>query len=164
VTSRSKWTLATTIAGGALTLIGLGGLPDDLRGWGYVASTLNSAVDHNTARWIFCIVGIGLIAAARATPLIRRSPANYAGQERLALAKDYMRRHLENPPKRGRLCTDTVKDWQDEALRLLDEFVTDDVKAQYVVCKVTCVQEDFDNSVASFRKIASRLTVADLRA
>lgn len=52
--------------GVVLTIIGLGGLPDDLRGW---ASFLN-ALGHEGSRWFVFLLGLGLIAVA-AIPRLR---------------------------------------------------------------------------------------------
>jgi hypothetical protein len=59
------------IAGAIIALIGLGGIPDDLQNWGRALGAIARMLDHDIARWLFCITGIGLFVAASRLPHFR---------------------------------------------------------------------------------------------
>jgi hypothetical protein len=64
-----KWWRDPYRAGGAiLTVIGLAGIPDDLKKWGSVVSAIAKMLDHELARWVFVIGGLGLFFAAQRLP------------------------------------------------------------------------------------------------
>lgn len=54
------WTIANLI----ITMIGLGGIPDDVRTWARWLRALGGIVDHNHARWVFVCFGLSGIALA----------------------------------------------------------------------------------------------------
>jgi len=56
----SVWAVISLI----ITIIGLGGLPDDLRGWGKFFEIVVPMINHDVGRWLFVIVGLSVLAVA----------------------------------------------------------------------------------------------------
>lgn len=62
------WKLAGWGIGGVLFLIGLAGIPGDVQQWQVWITDVMQVIDHNTARWVFAICGVLVIAAASIGP------------------------------------------------------------------------------------------------
>lgn len=59
------------LIGGLLTFIGIAGAPDDIETWkNWIADGLE-IMDHDVARWVFVIVGVGSIAIAVFAPKLK---------------------------------------------------------------------------------------------
>lgn len=68
---RRIW-IAWTIFGGLTAVIGVAGIPDDVKKWGEWSNALATLLGHEAIRWVLFIAGMSIVVLVNILPRVRR--------------------------------------------------------------------------------------------